>query len=159
MRLLLAPSILFKASICSGKEQGSAGKAAFVRQCHLFLGLQTAKPELRGCTPVRAVPELHSASSTGQDSPAPGIWGIKKSQEKKLLFFFLNFSAFGWGQKAPAHMGTDEFLQICFQTNRSGTAITHSIAAYRPLVLAPLSHSNVCIIKTATSSATRLDLP
>lgn len=89
MRLLLAPSILFKASICSGKEQGSAGKAAFVRQCHLFLGLQTAKPELRGCTPVRAVPELHSASSTGQDSPAPGIWGIKESQEKKLLFFSL----------------------------------------------------------------------
>lgn len=78
----------------------------------LFPGLQAAKAELSACTQVRAVPVQHRPSTTGQDSTAPGIWGVKEGQEKKLAFFFLSCSTFGWGQKAPARVVTNEYLLV-----------------------------------------------
>lgn len=94
MRLLLAPSILFKATICSRKEQGRGGQFAFVRRYHLFPQVTDSYaspciPELTVCTQVRAVTVQHRPSTKEQDSTTPDISGIKQDQEKKPTFVSL----------------------------------------------------------------------
>lgn len=94
MRLLLAPSILFKASICSRKEQGRGGQSAFVRQCHLFPQVTDSYtspcvPVLSICAQVRAITVQHRPPTKEQDSTTPDNWGIKQDQEENLTFVSL----------------------------------------------------------------------
>lgn len=94
MRLFLAPSILFKASVCSRKERGRGdtictGQAvpAVPRVTGSYAG--PCMPELGVSTQVRAVTVQHRPSAKEQGSIAPDIWGIKQGQEKKLTFVSL----------------------------------------------------------------------
>lgn len=90
----------------------------------LFPGLQAAKAELSACTQVRVVAVQHRPSTTGQDSTAPGIWGVKEGQGKKLAFFSLVAAPLA-GARRLQHvrlpMNTCWYLQRSFQINRSGT--------------------------------------
>lgn len=94
MRLLLAPSILFKTSVCSRKEQGRGGQYAFVRACHLFPQVTDSYtspcvPELSISTEVQAVTVQQRPSTKEQETTAPDIWSIKQDQEKKTAFVSL----------------------------------------------------------------------
>lgn len=140
MRLLLALSILFKASICSREEQGRGGTACI---CQAVPSVPPGYKELYQPLHARAYPG-EGCLCTGTNHPPRSKMvprqtsgAIKKEQEQKAAL--VSLIAIPWAgirrhentQLLQEHL-PQPLQQRCFQTNSLGALITQSIAICRP---------------------------